>query len=125
MNKSYKPGIPARILIALSFRDVLREQLNAEEFISVVMGEKHPDDLLDANMTMSRAFERVLGRSAYTLKDFEEEDGTLAPDKDAQLQSETDLFNASYDYAMEELFSEKYSDKRKGKQWPVGTAGKN
>lgn len=100
---------PANMLIALAFRDVLREQLTPDEFISVLMGEKHPDDLLDANVAMSEAFKRVIGRHAYTLMDFEESDGSITPDNDRQLQSETDIFNGSYDFAMAELFSGKYA----------------
>lgn len=55
--------------IADEYRDVLRGRLTELQFDSVMHKGIHPEDYLDANMTLEDAFIRVMGRESHLSDD--------------------------------------------------------
>lgn len=82
-------------LLGVIFAHMVSEELDREkereQIAAIVSGDAAPDDFMDANMVMDRAW-RMVGCSAI---DFNSEDG------DGMTQEQANLWNAAYSHGLE------------------------
>lgn len=79
--------------LAKEFCRILRRDLDKKQMKAIITGDKHPDDYLDANMTMDEAFLNITGRRFIFFND-------EFPETERQNAEDTNLMNNAWGKAI-------------------------